>query len=461
MAKVTDMTVGNPTKLLITFALPMLFGNLFQQLYSMVDTLVVGQGVGVQGLSAVGSAGWLDWFFLGNIMGLMQGFMILIAQRFGAGDEKGLRKSVTMSFYLALATIVFFTSVALLSARPILVALNTPAETLDWAHLYISVIFLGIPVIVAYNLFAAILRALGDSRTPLIAIIIASVLNIGLDVLFVIGFRWGVAGAAIATVTAQFFSAIFCLVSLVRLPILKMTKEDWKIDWSVCGQLMKLGTPMMMNSMVISLGGLVVQYIVNGFGYVFVASITAAQRICGLMEQAGASFATAIGTFAGQNFGAEKFDRIRLGVRKAMQVSLGTAWAIGGLVIIFGKFILRLFVSDTPEMVTLVVDTAYPYLIIMCCCLWVLYALFVYRTTLQGIGDTFIPLMSGFVELLLRIVIVLTFTMFLGEFGVYIAEVSAWIGAELLLMLAYYWRMNKICPKHKYTAAEVIAEDKE
>ena len=218
---------------------------------------------------------------------------------------------------------------------------------------------------------------------------------------------------------------------------------------------------MMMNSMVISLGGLVVQYIVNGFGYVFVASITAAQRICGLMEQAGASFATAIGTFAGQNFGAEKFDRIRLGVRKAMQVSLATAWVIGGLVIVFGKFILRLFVSDTPEMVTLVVDTAYPYLIIMCCCLWVLYALFVYRTTLQGIGDTFIPLMSGFVELLLRIVIVLTFTMFLGEFGVYIAEVSAWIGAELLLMLAYYWRMNKICPKHHYTAAEVIAEDQE
>lgn len=461
MAKVTDMTTGNPTKLLITFAMPMLFGNLFQQMYSMVDTLIVGQGVGVQGLSAVGSAGWLDWFFLGNVIGLMQGFMILIAQRFGADDEKGLRKAVTMSIYLAIATIALFTTIALLAARPILVAMNTPSETLDMAHLYISVIFMGIPVIVIYNLFAAILRALGDSRTPLIAVIIASIMNIGLDILFVLVFGWGVAGAAAATVIAQFFSCLFCLFSLVRLPILRMKKEDWKIDWSVIGQLMKLGVPMMMNSMVISLGGLVVQYIVNGFGYVFVASITAAQRVCGLMEQAGASFASAIGTFAGQNFGAEKYDRIRLGVRKAMKVSMITAWVIGGLVILFGRFIIRLFVSDTPEMVAQVVDTAYPYLVIMCCCLWVLYALFIYRTTLQGIGDTFIPLMSGFVELILRIVIVLGFTTFLGQFGVYIAEVSAWIGAELLLMIAYYWRINKICPKHPYTAAEVIAEDAE
>ena len=167
MAKVTDMTVGNPTKLLAAFALPMLLGNLFQQLYSMVDTLIVGRGVGVEALAAVGAAGWLDWFVLGNIMGLMQGFTILISQRFGAEDRQGLRKAVTMSVFLSGITIVVFTTLALLIARPILVWMNTPAETIDMAHLYISIIFCGIPIIVAYNLLAAILRALGDSRTPL------------------------------------------------------------------------------------------------------------------------------------------------------------------------------------------------------------------------------------------------------------------------------------------------------
>ena len=209
MAKVTDMTTGSPTRLLVGFALPMLLGNMFQQLYSMVDTIVVGRGVGVEALASVGAAGWLDWLVLGIIIGLTQGFAILISQRFGAEDFHGLRKAVTMSALLSLVTIIVFTITALSIARPLLELLDTPAQTIDGAHLYISIIYMGIPIIVTYNLLAAVLRALGNSKTPLIAMVIASIINIVLDVLFVMGFGWGIAGAAIATVTAQFFSCLF------------------------------------------------------------------------------------------------------------------------------------------------------------------------------------------------------------------------------------------------------------
>lgn len=449
MAKVTDMTTGNPTRLLVTFAMPMLLGNLFQQLYSMVDTVVVGRGVGVEALAAVGAAGWLDWLVLGIVMGLMQGFTILVSQRFGAEDYDGLRKSVTMSAFLALLTIIIFTAGSLFMARPLLEFLNTPSETIDGAHLYISIIFCGIPIIVAYNLLAAILRALGDSRTPLVAMIIASLINIGLDVLFVMGFNWGVAGAAAATVTAQLFSSLFCLHSILHLPVLRMKKSDWRIDGATCRQLLKLGVPVALQNAVISGGGLVVQYIVNGFGFIFVAGVTAAHKVCALMEQAGASFAAAMGTFAGQNLGAKKYDRIRVGVRKALKITVSIAAVLAVTVILFGKAIIRFFVSDEPEVVEQVVAAAYPFLVIMGACLFVLYILFVYRTTLQGMGDTLIPMLSGLVELLMRIAMVLLLTAAAGKYGVYFAEVGAWFGAAALLVAAYYWRIGKICPVKK------------
>ena len=458
MAKVTDMTTGNPTKLLIGFALPMMFGNLFQQMYSLVDTLVVGRGVGVNGLSAVGSAGWLDWFYLGNIMGLMQGFMVLISQRFGAGDLKGMRKAVAMSLYLAVAATVIFTVVALTTARPILDLLKTPSQTVEMSHSYIRVIFCGIPIIVAYNLLASVLRALGNSKVPLVAIIIASVMNIGLDLMFVLWFEWGVVGAAAATVVSQLFSALFCLIAVLKVPELKMEISDFKPEWKVMGKLLKLGMPLMFNSFVISVGGLVVQYIVNGFGPVFVAAITAANRICGLMEQAGVSVATAVGTFAGQNYGAKKYYRIRQGVNRAMMISVAIAWILGGIVIAFARPIIRFFVKDEPEIIEQVVDMAHPYLIIICCFLWMLYLLYVYRTTLQGMGNSIIPFVSGLIELACRIGIVLALTKFVGEYGVYFAEVSAWAGAAILLVSAYYVTMRKIKKKTSETALENLQE---
>lgn len=441
------MTTGNPTKLLLGFALPMMFGNLFQQMYSLVDTLVVGRGVGVNGLSAVGSAGWLDWFFLGNIMGLMQGFMVLISQRFGAEDLKGMRKAVAMSVYLAVAAIVIFTTVALLTARPILDLLKTPAETVEMSASYVRVIFMGIPIIVVYNLLASVLRALGNSRVPLVAIIIASVINIGLDFLFVIVLPWGVVGAAAATVVAQLFSAVFCFIAVLKVPELRLEAEDFRIEWRVIGKLLRLGLPLMFNSFVISVGGLVVQYIVNGFGPVFVAAVTAANRVCGLMEQAGVSVATAAGTFTGQNFGAKKFDRIRRGVNRAMVMSVSIAVILGGIVAVFARPIIRFFVEDEPEVVEQVVDMAHPYMLIICGFLWMLYMLYVYRTSLQGMGDSITPFVSGFIELVFRIGIVLALTRFVGEYGVYFAEVSAWAGAAVLLVTVYYVKLRKLCPR--------------
>ena len=243
MATVKDMTTGNPTKLIVGFAIPMIFGNLFQQLYSMVDSIVVGRGVGVEALASVGAASYLDWLVLGILMGITQGFSILISQRFGAGDAMGLRKALTMAVLSALGLMVVMSVIAQLLTRPLLELLRTPENTIDGACLYIRIIFAGIPIIVAYNLLSAILRALGNSRTPLIAMIIAALINVALDLLFVMQLGWGIAGVAIATVIAQVCSCLVCLKALLGIDLIRPEKQDWKPDFKVIGDLFGLAYP--------------------------------------------------------------------------------------------------------------------------------------------------------------------------------------------------------------------------
>lgn len=446
MSNTKDMTTGNPTRLILTFAIPIMLGNLFQQLYSMVDTIVVGRIEGVEALAAVGSSGWLDWFVLGIVMGFAQGFSILAAQRFGAEDYKGLRKCVAMSVLLAAGITVIITITAQLMAYPMLKLLQSPDNTIHMSYQYLTIIFAGAGIVMAFNLLSGILRALGDSLTPLIAMIAASLINIALDILFVAAFGWGVRGVAAATVIAQCCSSLICFVVLRRIKILRLTKSDWKPNQAVIKNLIRLGIPVAFQNGIIAAGGMVLQSIVNGFGFIFMAGFTAAQKLCGMMELLGSSLSSAMATYAGQNMGAAKYSRIRTGVNKSVKISVSLALAVGLTVILFGRSIVTLFITGSPDTVTQVVNAAYPYLVIMGSMLFVLYLLFMYRSTLQGMGDTIIPMWSGIIELIMRVATALTLPLFMGKWGVYIAEVAAWSGAAVLLITAYYKKINKLDP---------------
>lgn len=446
MSNTKDMTTGNPTRLILTFAIPIMLGNLFQQLYSMVDTIVVGRIEGVEALAAVGSSGWLDWFVLGIVMGFAQGFSILAAQRFGAEDYKGLRKCVAMSVLLAAGITVIITITAQLMAYPMLKLLQSPDNTIHMSYQYLTIIFAGAGIVMAFNLLSGILRALGDSLTPLIAMIAASLINIALDILFVAAFGWGVRGVAAATVIAQCCSSLICFIVLRRIKILRLTKSDWKPNQAVIKSLIRLGIPVAFQNGIIAAGGMVLQSIVNGFGFIFMAGFTAAQKLCGMMELLGSSLSSAMATYAGQNMGAAKYSRIRTGVNKSVRISVSLALAVGLTVILFGRSIVTLFITGSPDTVAQVVNAAYPYLVIMGSMLFVLYLLFMYRSTLQGMGDTIIPMWSGIIELIMRVAAALILPLFMGKWGVYIAEVAAWSGAAVLLITAYYRKINKLDP---------------
>lgn len=442
--RVKDMTSGKPAKLIFTFAIPLMLGNMCQQLYAMVDTIVVGQGVGVEALAALGAADWLNWMILGIVLGFTQGFSILVSQKFGSHDPCQLRKSVSMSFKLGITMAVILTILSLSLAKPILLLLNTPENIIGQSLTYLRIVFSGIIVITFYNLFSSILRALGDSKTPLYAMIIAAIINIILDLLFVMVFKMGVAGAAIATVMAQMFSSVFCFLAFRKIEILKMSKEDWQLDFGIIKTLLRLGSLTAFQNIVISIGGMVVQSVVNGFGFIFVAGFTATNKLYGLLELAGVSFGYSVATFVGQNLGAKEFDRVKKGTKSALIMNVTTSIILAFIMIPFGKVILHLFVSGDPAQVSAVISVAYKYLVTMCLFLPVLYMLHIYRSALQGMGDTFWPMMSGIAELIMRVLVAIFLPMLLAENGIYYAEVTAWMGAVVILVYAYYKKIKDL-----------------
>lgn len=432
------MTEGKPLGLILKFALPLMLGNVCQQLYTMVDTMIVGNGVGVEALASLGAADWLNWMVLSAITGFAQGFSILVSQHVGARNEAKIRQSVVMSCALSIVLVVVLTLAAHLLCEPVLGLLNTPENVIGGSITYLRVMFSGIFATMAYNLFSAILRAFGDSKTPLIAMVIGSVTNIGLDMLFVYAFGWGIFGAAIATVIAQCLAALFCLLYLLRWPVLKMQRQDLVFDRGVATHLLKLGSPVAFQNAIISVGGLVVQYVVNGFGFLFVAGFTATNKLYGLLELAAVSYGYAVATYAGQNLGAGKIERIREGIRAAIKLFVGTSLVISLMMIFLGKPLVGLFVSAEATSRLEVIDIAYRYLFMMAIFLSVLFLLHLYRNALQGMGNTLIPMISGLIELVMRIGAALLLPLWLGQNGIYLAEILAWIGAEVFLMVNYY-----------------------
>ena len=442
-AKVKDMTSGRPMGLIVAFALPLMAGSIFQQLYTVVDTMVVGKALGVDALAALGATDWLSWMILGMVQGFTQGFGILMAREFGAKDMASLRRvvgaSVTLSALFAGVLLVG----AQLMALPMLRLLQTPERVLGNAMLYIRIYFAGIPVVIAYNLLATVLRSLGDSRTPLVAMVLASLTNIGLDLLFVLVFHWGIVGAAVATLIAQVVSSIFCLLRLRKIEFLALGKSDCLLREGLGWRLLGLGWPVALQNGIIALGGLIIQRVVNGYGVTMLAGYTATNKLFGLLELAAISFGYAMLTYAGQNLGAGDLRRIRKGMTAALGAALGISLIISTAMLVLGKNILGLFLSGDPVEVELAIRSGYRYLSIMALGLPVLYLLHVVRSAVQGMGNTLLPMVSGIGEFVMRTGCVLLLPALLGEDGIYIAEIAAWLGADLVLIPSYFVTMKK------------------
>ena len=413
-----NLTTGHPLKLIFFFALPLMFGNLLQQLYIMVDTMIVGRFVGVDALASIGGADWINWAILGLLMGFTQGFSIRVSNCLGANDEKGI--------------------------EPLLKLLNTPSHTIQGSITYLRIMSGGALIVIFYNCFSSILRAIGDSRTPLIAMVIAACLNVILDLLFVCIFHQGIAGAAIATLISQLFAATFCYFKLRKELPFKIKKETFQIDQKLIYQLIKLGLPLAFQNLIIAFGGIVLQSVVNDFGFLFIAGYTATNKLYGILEVVAISFGYAITTFVSQNYGAKKYQRMKSGVFQANILSVFISIVIMIVILFFGKKVLLLFISTTPKQTQIVLKYAYDYLFTMAVCLPVLYMLYSYRSALQGIENTIIPMVSGIVELIMRVSAALILPHYMGVYGIYLAEVLAWIAAAIMLYIFYHIDLHQL-----------------
>jgi putative MATE family efflux protein len=459
---VKDLTVGKPGRLLLGFSIPLLLGNLFQQMYSMVDTIIVGQFVGVDALAAVGTTGPITFLILGFVMGLTGGFSVVAAQRFGAKDEDGLRHVVAMSAILCVVLTVVLTALSILFAMPLLQLMNTAPNIIGLSYEYIVIIFGGMFATVLYNMLSGIIRALGDSKTPLYFLILSSILNVVLDLVFIINFHMGAAGAAWATILSQLVSGILCLVYMVkRFPILRFQKKDWSFRIGTCLLLMKIGSPMAFQFSITAIGCIAMQGAINSFGSDTTAAFTAANKVESLSTQHMTALGTAISTYAGQNLGAGKMDRIREGLRKCMQIGI-VMTIIGVLIILlFWRPLVGMFVSGESSQVERVFADAQTYLFTIIIFYLPLLCVNVYRNVLQGMGEALVPLIGGVMELSMR-VLVAVFAVNLGFQGVCLASPMAWVGAAAVLVPVYYVHIRRLCRMQKmYEGTEFAKGEKD
>ena len=439
MDRQLNMTKGHPASLLIRFALPLMFGNIFQQLYTVVDTAIVGTGVGMSALAALGTVDWLNWMFLAVAQGFTQGFSVRMSQKYGEGDSEGLKHTIGLSAWLSVYIAVVALAVAQLGLPLFLKLLQVPETLLRDARLYARVILAGVPVMVFYNYCAGVLRAVGDSKTPLVAMIAASFANIALDCLAVFALGWGIAGAAVATVLAQCIAGTMCLVKILRTPQLRFEKQHTAKKPALVRALMGLGLPIAAQNVIIAVGGMAVQSAVNRFGTSFIAGYTATNKLYGILEIAAVSYGFAVTTYTGQNFGAGLWNRIRKGVNWAVLISIATSVLIGAVMIAFGRDITKLFISsEIPEEALAAGAVSYRYLCIMSLALPILYLLHAYRAALQGVGNAQIPLWSGVAEFALRVGGAVVVSLTLWGDGVFLSEIGAWLAAAVLLGVAYY-----------------------
>ena len=436
------MTKGNPTQLILMFALPMLIGNIFQQFYSMADTIVVGNTIGVQALAAVGATGGISFFVLGFIIGLSNGFSVIVSHKFGSNDEEGVRHSVGMSIILGAIFTVIVTIISVVGVRWLLEFMKTPSDIIDQSYDYIVVIFAGIFACISYNMISSILRALGDSKTPLIFLVVASVLNVILDLFFIVNVKMGVEGAAYATVIAQFVSFLLCMIyTKKRYPILHLNKSHFKWDSDLANRLLKVGVPSAMSASITALGVMVLQGTINQLGSDVVAAFTAGTKVEQFFTMPTMTIGMAMATFAGQNLGAKRLDRVSAGVKSSVILVVAYSILGGFALVFFGSHITQLFVSKDSSHV---IAYAQQYLNIIAIFCWVLGLLFIFRSTIQGLGNGFVRMMSGVMELVMRVLAAIILSKLFQFTGICLASPIAWIGADFLLIPSYFYIMKNL-----------------
>lgn len=437
-----NLTEGNPLKLIIEFALPLVFGNLFQQLYNLVDTMIVGHYLGVEALAGVGATGCINFLIVGFCMGLSAGFVIPIAQRFGAGDEKMLRKFFANSIYLSVLFAALITTAVCIYCREILTLLQTPDDIIQFSYDYIIIIFGGIPATFLYNLLAGAIRSVGDSKTPLIFLIISTVLNVVLDYLFIVPFSMGIAGAAYATILSQIVAGLLCFIVIVRrFDVLHVKGEEWKIDRYCMGRLCGMGVPMGLQYSITAIGSVILQSSVNTLGSLAVASITAANKVSMLLICIFDALGSTMATYGGQNVGAKKLDRIRAGVRDASLIGIVFSIFSFGFAYFVGDNIIALFL-EAPNAVMMA--QARQFLLIVVAFYIPLVFIDVLRFVIQGVGFPNFAIIAGVLEMVARTLVGIFVVPVFGFEGACFASPFAWILADAFLFPAYFYVMKKL-----------------
>lgn len=439
-----DMTEGKPLKLILAFMIPVLCGNLFQNFYNIVDSMIVGRFLGVDALAAVGSTGSLNFLVIGWVMGMTSGFGILLSQAYGARDEKKLKHYTAMSMYLCIVLAVVMTVGLLTANHSILHLMNTPEKIFADTSYYIAVIYAGLPVTILYNMLASIARALGDSKTPLYFLVLSSVLNIVLDILFVAVLPFGVAGAAYATVFSQGVSAVLCLVYVwKKYENIHFGKEERRVSWRSIRILLTMGIPMALQFSITAIGTMIVQSALNLLGSVYIASYAATMKIQNITMQVYTALGASIATYVGQNYGAGKIERIKRGVNSSLLITAAYGAAVMALAYFVLPHTVRIFAEDpTGELQEIAKQ-------IFHISLWFyipLGTIFIYRNALQGLGNGLVPMLGGVFELLARGLVILLLFKPLQFTGICLSDPGAWVSALIPLIPYYYWYMRRLSP---------------
>ncbi|MBP3327974.1 MAG: MATE family efflux transporter [Clostridia bacterium] len=442
-----DLTRGKPMSLILRFCLPLFAGNLFQQLYNLVDTIIVGQFVGKTALSAVGSVGSLSFMVIGTIIGLCSGFAIPVAQAFGAEDRPKMRRIMAHITYLAVGLGAVISVVTVMCTDLFLQAMNTPEDIYKDAHDYIIIIFAGIPATLLYNITAGVVRSVGDSKTPLYFLVLSSLLNIALDLIFVLKLNMGVSGVATATVISQAVSGFLCLLVIKKkFKLLHFSREDMPFDFKICKKLLTIGIPMALQFSITAVGTIMVQSCVNILGSDIITAVTVGSKVVNLIGVPSETIGITMATYCGQNLGAGKIDRIRKGIRCA--VLLGALYSfIAFFISKYGGPYASLMFLDKSE--TEILSTVAEYFGI---CAWYYIALsliFIFRNALQGMGYSLIAMSGGIFELVARAIVAYGFITKFGFIAACYSNPVAWIAADILLLPAYFYIMNKLKKKQQ------------
>jgi putative MATE family efflux protein len=442
---VRDMTKGKPFPVILRFCVPILLGSLFQQAYNLTDAAIIGRFVGMDEMGAVLSTGSLHFLVIGFVMGLTTGFSIPISQSYGAGDVSQMRRRVANSFYLCGIFAIMLTVLTVVFVHPLLTVMRTPAETIDAAYDYIIVLFGSLSVIMAYNILAALMRALGDSRTPLFFLMFSCVLNIILDLIFIVAFNWGTAGAGWATVVSMSFAVIGCIVYIKRnFPVLCSTKQEKAFCRESCAKLIKSGVPMALQFSITAIGSVILQSAVNALGAVVVSAVGMAARIQIFIMQPMEALGITMATFCAQNLGAGKLHRIKAGISTAMVMVLIYSLFAGFIIIIFGRMLAGLFVDSNAENLETAMYYIKQFQLANGSLYWLLGVLFILRNSVQGLGYSGVTVFAGVSELIARAGVAFLLVPVFGFTAISFANPLAWLFADFMLIAIFIAALKKL-----------------